>query len=82
MRTRPPSGPTLPPRDRVLAAGARVWADRFGNVPPADERAIVDALERDAPELLTAVNEALFHHGPVVFADAVRRALLRGVPKD
>lgn len=66
-------------RDRVLAAAAQAFAQRFGVVPQGDAQAILAHVDADAPDLSTAVNEALFHHGPAAFTAAVRQKLVAPV---
>lgn len=77
----PPSSSSAPAssssRDRVLASAAQAFAQRFATAPTGDAQAIIAHVDAEAPELSTAVNEALFHHGPTVFSAAVRRALVK-----
>lgn len=66
------------PRERVLRAAAVAYATHFERVPSGDARAIEAQVAEQAPDLSTAVAEALFHHGADAFAEAVRRALVTG----
>ena len=77
VRIRPTPPASTSSRDRVLAGAANAWAQRFSEVPPGDEQAITAKVDTEASELSTAVNEALFHHGPAAFVVAVRRALVK-----
>ena len=64
---------------RPLEAAAAAYARRFGRVPPSDRGALDDELWRDAPELVSAVTEALHSFSIDELVAEVRKSLVSPV---